>query len=228
MNIFLQKPHHFVRFAQLLMCLSFMFTNPVHAEIKQPSSENFEQNVNKILIVGDSLSSEYGIERNTGWVQGLRARLASQKFNATVINASISGDTTSGGLTRLPNLLKTTQPTVVLIELGGNDALRGLSLKVSELNLLKMIKMAQLSGAKVVVAGMQIPPNYGEQYTNQFKKMYVTITQQTDALLIPFFLAGLETRSDLFISDNIHPNEAAQEIILNNVWPVLVQTLTRP
>ncbi|MDP4589497.1 MAG: arylesterase, partial [Burkholderiaceae bacterium] len=146
----------------------------------------------------------------------------------TVVNASISGDTTSGGLTRLLNLLKTIQPTVVLIELGGNDALRGLSLKVSELNLLKMIKMSQASGAKVVVAGMQIPPNYGEQYTNQFKKMYETITEQTNSFLIPFFLAGLETRSDLFISDNIHPNEAAQNIILNNVWPVLVQALTRP
>jgi acyl-CoA thioesterase I len=228
MNIFLLKPRHFVRLALLLICLIFIHTSPLHAETKQPSSGQKEQQSNKILIVGDSLSSEYGIERNTGWVQRLRTRLAIEKYDATVINASISGDTTSGGLTRLPNLLKTIQPTIVLIELGGNDALRGLSLKVSELNLLKMIKMTQASGAKVVIAGMQIPPNYGEQYTNQFKRLYETITEQTNSLLIPFFLAGLETRSDLFISDNIHPNEAAQDIILNNVWPVLVQALTRP
>ncbi len=232
MNIFLQKPYQMVRLTFVCLWLAFSFTThawatsnssaaPVSSAV--PSATSVQEI--KILIVGDSLSSEYGIVRNTGWVQLLRAKLAQQQINALVINASISGETTSGGLTRLPALLKQHQPSVVLIELGGNDALRGLSLLVSEQNLTDMIKLAQAEGAKVVLAGMQIPPNYGQQYTSQFKKMYETISQNTQTALIPFFLAGLETRSDLFLSDNIHPNEDAQEIILNNVWPTLIKVI---
>jgi acyl-CoA thioesterase-1 len=223
MNIFLQKPYQLVRNTFIFLCISLSLASQSYAVTgAADTSAN-----TKILIVGDSLSSEYGIERHTGWVQLLRAKLAEQNVNAQVINASISGDTTSGGLTRLPALLKAHQPNIVLIELGGNDALRGLSLTVSEMNLTNMIKLSQAAGAKVVLAGMQIPPNYGVQYTTHFKKMYETISINTRAALIPFFLAGLETRSDLFISDNIHPNEAAQEIILNNVWPTLSQVINR-
>jgi len=226
MNILLQKTHQLVRLTFLCLWLNLSFATQAHAAptaTTAPTATNVS--VPKILIVGDSLSSEYGIVRNTGWVQQLRAKLAQQNINAVVINTSISGDTTSGGLTRLPALLKTHQPNLVLIELGGNDALRGLSLTVSEQNLTNMIKLAKAAGAKVVLAGMQIPPNYGEQYTTQFKKMYESISLNTQTALIPFFLAGLETRPDLFISDNIHPNEAAQEIILNNVWHVLIKVI---
>ena len=232
MNIFLQKPYQMLRLTFVCLWLVFSFTTHAFAVSNSsaaplasaaPSATPVQEI--KILIVGDSLSSEYGIVRNTGWVQLLRAKLAQQHINALVINASISGDTTSGGLTRLPALLKQHQPSVVLIELGGNDALRGLSLLITEQNLTDMIKFAQAEGAKVVLAGMQIPPNYGQQYTSQFKKMYETISQNTQTALIPFFLAGLETRPDLFISDNIHPNEAAQEIILNNVWPTLIKVI---
>ncbi len=232
MNIFLQKPYQIVRLTLVSLWLAFGFTtqafatpNSSAAPVASALSVATPVHEIKILIVGDSLSSEYGIVRNTGWVQLLRIKLSQQNINALVINASISGDTTSGGLTRLPALLKQHQPNVVLIELGGNDALRGLSLTTSEQNLTDMIKLAQAEGAKVILAGMQIPPNYGQQYTSQFKKMFETISQNTQTALIPFFLAGLETRSDLFISDNIHPNEAAQEIILNNVWPTLIKVI---
>lgn len=231
MNIFLHKPYQMVLLTFICLWLALSLTT--HAFAAPSSSATLTSDLSaptsvpeiKILIVGDSLSSEYGIVRNTGWVQLLRAKLAQQNINALVINASISGDTTSGGLTRLPALLAQHQPGVVLIELGGNDALRGLSLIVSEQNLTNMIKLVQAEGAKVVLAGMQIPPNYGQQYTSQFKKMYETISQNTQTALIPFILAGLETRPDLFIPDNIHPNEAAQEIILNNVWPTLITVI---
>jgi acyl-CoA thioesterase-1 len=235
MNIFLQIPYQMVRLTCVCLLLALSFTT--HAFAAPNSSAASVASVPptvtpaheiKILIVGDSLSSEYGIVRNTGWVQLLRAKLAQQNIIAMVINASISGDTTSGGLTRLPALLEQHQPSVVLIELGGNDALRGLSLIVSEQNLTKMIKLAQAKGAKVILAGMQIPPNYGQQYTSQFKKMFETISQHTQTALIPFFLAGLETRPDLFLSDNIHPNEAAQEIIINNVWPSFIKVMNEP
>lgn len=180
-----------------------------------------------LLIVGDSLSSEYGIGRQTGWVHLLRNKLAQDKIPVQVINASISGDTTSGGLTRLPALLSEHRPQIVLIELGGNDALRGLSLAMTTENLTKMVQLSQAQGAKVILAGMQIPPNYGIQYTTEFKALYPKVAQQTQSALIPFLLAGLEDRPDLFISDNIHPNEAAQPIILNNVWPILMKQLVR-
>jgi len=179
-----------------------------------------------ILIVGDSLSSEYGIRRNTGWVQLLRERLKSHYPPASeVINASISGDTTSGGVSRLPVLLKKHQPTLVIVELGGNDALRGLSLEMTRANLTNMVVQSQQSGAKVILAGMQIPANYGPAYSEAFKGLYVDIAQQTDAELIPFLLAGLETDRSLFIEDGIHPAEQAQPILLENVWATLAPLL---
>lgn len=175
-----------------------------------------------LLIVGDSLSSEYGIRRGTGWVQLLRERLAeSDAPPVAIINASISGDTTSSGVTRLPTLLAKHQPSVVLIELGGNDALRGLSLDMTRDNLNTMVELSQAAGAEVVLAGMQIPPNYGPAYTKQFRELYRKVAQENNAALVPFFLAGLEIDRSLFIEDGIHPAEHAQPILLNNVWPVL-------
>ncbi len=175
-----------------------------------------------LLIVGDSLSSEYGIRRGTGWVQLLRDKLSqSNKVPVTIINASISGDTTSSGLTRLPTLLTQHEPSIVLIELGGNDALRGLALDMTRANLDKMIDLSHAAGAEVIVAGMQIPPNYGPAYTKQFKDLFPDVAQENNAALIPFFLAGLEMDRSLFIEDGIHPAEHAQQILLDNVWPVL-------
>jgi len=175
-----------------------------------------------LLIVGDSLSSEYGIRRGTGWVQLLRDKLSESDLGpVTIINASISGDTTSSGLTRLPTLLAEHEPSIVLIELGGNDALRGLSLDMTRANLDKMIDLSQAAGAQVIVAGMQIPPNYGPAYTKQFRDLFPDVAQENNAALIPFFLAGLEMDRSLFIEDGIHPAEHAQSILLDNVWPVL-------
>lgn len=182
-----------------------------------------------ILIVGDSLSSEYGIKRQTGWVELLRARLA-QRFPEppAVINASISGDTTSGGLTRLPALLKEHEPAIVIIELGGNDALRGLSLDMTRENLSRMLQLSSEAGAKTVLTGMQIPSNYGPAYTEAFRDLYPEVAESTGAVLVPFFLAGLETDRNLFIEDGIHPSEQAQPILLDNVWPALESLLPTP
>lgn len=183
---------------------------------------------NTMVIVGDSLSSEYGIRRNTGWVQLLRDKMAaSMPTPPRVVNASISGDTTSSGLTRLPALLKEYQPAIVLIELGGNDALRGLSLDMTRDNLTEMITLSQAAGANVILAGMQIPPNYGPAYTKQFRDMFPAVAQQTKAYLIPFLLAGLELDRSLFIEDGIHPAEHAQPILLDNVWTVLEPVIAK-
>lgn len=180
-----------------------------------------------IVIVGDSLSSEYGIRRNSGWVQLLRERLSQQhQIPPMIVNASISGDTTSSGLTRLPALLEKQSPDIVIVELGGNDALRGLSLDMTRKNLLDMIELSQSSGATVVLAGMQIPANYGPAYTKQFRDLFPALATQTGAQLIPFLLAGLETDRDLFISDGIHPAEHAQPLLLENVWAVLEPILS--
>jgi len=179
-----------------------------------------------ILIVGDSLSSEYGIRRNSGWVQLLRQRLdQALPSPPAVVNASISGDTTSGGLTRLPALLERHKPSLVMIELGGNDALRGLALDMTRDNLTKMTTLAKEAGAVVVLVGMQIPPNYGPAYTESFRNLFGEISQSTGAALVPFLLAGLETDRAYFISDGIHPAENAQPKLLDNVWPIIAPLL---
>ena len=209
----------------LLACtLTVLNTN---ARASEPDQQGVAPRAGVILVVGDSLSSEYGIKRSTGWVQLMRNRLKERlKLPPEVINASISGDTTSGGLTRLPALLKQHKPSVVIIELGGNDALRGLSLQMTRQNLQRMIDLAKAAGASVILTGIQIPSNYGPVYTEAFKSLYGEVARQSGALLVPFFLAGLETDRDLFIEDGIHPSEAAQPILLDNVWPAIDQALT--
>lgn len=182
-----------------------------------------------VLVVGDSLSSEYGIRRSSGWVQLLRDRLAGlYPKPPAVINASISGDTTSGGLTRLPALLDEHRPGLVIIELGGNDALRGLALEMTRNNLTEMVQISQKAGAVVIITGIQIPSNYGPAYTKAFKNLYPDIAKATGARLVPFLLAGLETDRNLFIEDGIHPAESAQPILLNNVWPIIEAVLPEP
>jgi len=174
-----------------------------------------------ILVVGDSLSAEYGIARNQGWVARLQKTLDEKAPGHKLVNASISGDTTSGGLSRLPSTLQAHQPTYVIIELGGNDALRGLALSMTQSNLMRMIEMSQAKGAKVLLAGMQIPPNYGQEYAQTFRNLFPSVASQTHAVLIPFFLEGVAQSMELFQPDGIHPNEQAQPIIANTVWKYL-------
>ena len=177
-----------------------------------------------LLVVGDSLSAEYGLKRGTGWVALLEKRLAQEKISATVINASISGDTTSGGRARLPSLLSQHKPKVVVIELGGNDALRGLPLPMTQANLQAMTQAAQAAGAKVLLVGMQVPPNYGQDYTKRFSNTFAEVAKANKAALVPFLLAGVAdgpNASKLFQADRIHPNEAAHPTILNTMWPAV-------
>ena len=177
-----------------------------------------------ILVVGDSLSAEYGLQRGSGWVALLEKRLAQEKIAADVINASVSGDTTSGGRSRLPALLAQHQPAVVIVELGGNDALRGLPLAMTERNLAEMARAAKAAGARVLLAGMQVPPNYGRQYNEDFAALFGKVARAEGTALLPFLLKGVgdaPNATELFQPDRIHPKEAAHPIILGNVWPVL-------
>ena len=177
-----------------------------------------------VLVVGDSLSAEYGLKAGDGWVALLDKRLAGQKKPYRVVNASISGDTTAGGRSRLPAALRTHQPAVVVIELGGNDALRGLPLASTRDNLLAMARAAQEAGAKVVIVGMQVPPNYGSRYAKDFERLFADVARQTRAGLVPFLLKGVADRADAmdwFQPDRIHPLARAHPVMLDNVWPVL-------
>lgn len=177
-----------------------------------------------ILIVGDSLSAEYGLRAGDGWVALLQKRLAEQKKPHRVVNASISGDTTAGGRSRLPAALRTHKPAIVVLELGGNDALRGLPLASTRDNLIAMAKAAQAAGAKVIVVGMQVPPNYGSTYARDFESLFATVARDVKAGLVPFLLKGVADRPDAmdwFQPDRIHPLAKAHPQMLDNVWPAL-------
>ena len=174
-----------------------------------------------VLVLGDSLSSEYGLARGTGWVALLQGRLQAQKIDRVVINASISGETTSGGRARLQSLLDQHRPKVVVLELGGNDGLRGLSLAATEANLRAMILASQKAKADVLLLGMQLPPNYGREYTQQFLALYDKLAKETRSALVPFLLQGVADQIQLFQPDRIHPLASAHPIILENVWPGL-------
>ena len=196
------------------LCLGALFAGPAFADAARKS----------VLVVGDSLSAEYGLARGSGWVALLERRLTEQKLNVGVVNASISGDTTSGGRSRLPALLRQHRPTHVILELGGNDALRGLPLAMTQANLSEMVRASKALGARVVIAGMQVPPNYGRQYGNDFYALFKTVAQTEGASLVPFFLKGVADvpqAESLFQADRIHPREAAHPTLLANVWAVL-------
>ncbi len=181
-----------------------------------------------ILVVGDSLSAEYGLKRGSGWVALLEQRLVKEKIPARVVNASISGDTTAGGLSRLPGLLNQVKPTHVVLELGANDALRGLPLSMTEDNLDFMCQAAQKAGARVLLVGMQVPPNYGSDYTQRFGALFPKVAKQNKTGLVPFLLANVADAPDslrMFQADRIHPKEEAHPLILDNVWPELKKLL---
>jgi len=185
----------------------------------------------RLLVVGDSLSAEYGLRRGAGWVALLEQRLKEEKLAVEVVNASISGDTTAGGLARLPALLQQHRPTHVVIGLGGNDALRGLPLSQTESQLARMVRLSRAAGATVLLVGIQVPPNYGRHYTEQFARMFDKVAREEGTDLVPFLLAGVADRDDAaawFQADRIHPNERAQPLMLDTIWPTLRRQLDSP
>ncbi len=178
-----------------------------------------------VLIVGDSLSAGYGLETGKGWAALLATRMTQQFPHWQVVNASVSGDTTAGGLSRLPALLARDKPAVVVIELGGNDALRGMSLSATQANLTAMVQQSKAQGARVLLLGMEIPPNYGPAYTQRFAAIFPAVAKAEHVGLVPFFLAGVVNHPSWFQADNIHPTAIAQPVMLNTVWPKLLPLL---
>ena len=179
-----------------------------------------------ILVFGDSISAGYGLPRvEQGWVALLQAKLMKEGYGYEVVNASVSGETTAGGLARLPRALSLHHPSVVILELGGNDGLRALPIAPMRANLARMAELSTAAGAKVVLVGMRIPPNYGPQYTEQFSAVYAQIAHDEHLALVPFLLDGIALTPTLMQDDGIHPNGAGQPRLLENVWPVLAPLL---
>jgi acyl-CoA thioesterase-1 len=197
-----------VRFS-IIACLLLAFVRPVAGA--NPT----------IMVVGDSLSSGYGLGAAPSWVAILEDQLAQEAYEYDVVNASIAGDTSSGGLSRLPGLLERHMPAIVIIELGGNDGLRGQPPSLLKSNLARMIELVIASGARPVLAGMQMPPNYGPGYTEQFARVYTTLAAETNVAFVPFLLEGVALHPELMQPDQIHPNPAGQRPMFENVWPVL-------
>ena len=180
-----------------------------------------------LLILGDSLSAGYGMDREHSWVNLLDIRLNESGFSYSILNSSISGDTSQGGLARLSRLLDRYQPEIVIIELGANDGLRGIDPVITRENMSRMIQQSQAVGALVLLAGIKLPPNYGTVYLEQFESIYPDLASEFDTLLVPFFMEGVAFRPDLLQADTIHPNEKGQPVLLDNVWEVLQPALAR-
>lgn len=178
-----------------------------------------------ILVLGDSISAAYGMSLEQGWVALLADQLKEEHPLYTVVNASISGETTAGGLRRLPPLLQEHQPTIVIIELGANDGLRGFPLGTLRRNLATLVRTSQEAGAKVILLPMEIPPNYGSRYTSGFRQSFVQVAEDTDSATTPFVLDGVATNPALMQGDGIHPTAEAQPKLLHNVWPILIEVL---
>jgi acyl-CoA thioesterase-1 len=198
--------------ATLLACLAAV---PSHAE-------------RTIMVFGDSLSAAYGLAANQGWVALLGERIAGDRLPWRVVNASISGETTAGGLRRLPEDIRRHKPSLVVIALGANDALRGQPVAAARANLEEMIRVTRSSRAEPVLVGLMIPPNYGIEYAREFRDLYPQLAKKSRVALVPFLLAGVAERRELFQPDQLHPTAAAQPIILDNVWPTLEPLLRRP
>ena len=179
-----------------------------------------------LLVFGDSLSAAYGIEEADGWVNLLAEKLTTENPDYTVANASVSGETSTGGLARLPAALAEFQPAIVILELGGNDGLRGLPLRMLKDNLTAMVEMCLEAEAEVLLAGIQIPPNYGPRYTEPFYALFGEIAEEKELAFVPFLIDGIPQQPDLMQEDGIHPKAEAQFMILDNVWPVLAPMLS--
>lgn len=178
-----------------------------------------------LLVIGDSLSAGFGLEPGQGWVALLQDRLEAEGYGYRVVNASITGDTTTGGVGRLPRALQLHRPAVVVIELGGNDGLRGTPIPVIRDNMAEMIRLAQQAQARVVLAGLKMPPNYGERYTSAFEAMYAELAARHGVALIGFFMDGVALNPRFMQPDGIHPNAAGQARLLENAWPVIEKQL---
>jgi acyl-CoA thioesterase I len=206
-----------IRFIRLV--LVFVWFWPAGAEGAVPRT---------IVVLGDSLSAGYGLKIQEGWVTLLSQRLASEGYGYKVVNASVSGETTQGGLARLPRVLELHKPEIVIIELGGNDGLRGLPLATSRENLRRAIALAQGARARVVLLGMMIPPNYGKRYADEFRDMYSTLASSFSLALVPFLLDRVALDPGLMQPDGIHANARGQPLMLENVWPKLKPLLVAP
>ncbi|WP_455209950.1 arylesterase [Kaarinaea lacus] len=202
-------------FLSVVVCLFFSFSSAAASE-----TEN-KFHPPTIVVFGDSLSSAFGIDQNEGWVHLLQQRLSTRYYLANVINASISGETTQGGLSRIAQVLDSHQPDIVLLELGGNDGLQGLPLSLMKDNLERIIQIIQSKNTKILLVGIHLPPNYGKFYTQQFHQTYVELAQKHDLSFVPFLLEGVATNLELMQDDGIHPKANAQKQILDNVWPHL-------
>ncbi|NND44197.1 MAG: arylesterase [Xanthomonadales bacterium] len=178
-----------------------------------------------ILIVGDSISAGYGMTLDESWPRLLQDRLDREGLSYRVVNASITGETTQGGLARLPGLLERHRPEIVVLELGGNDGLRGLDIRATRENLAMMIRDSQAAGATVLLTGIQLPPNYGERYTRLFRDLYAELAEQNGTLLVPFLLEGVALEAGMMQADGIHPSVAAQPVLLDHVWTALSAVL---
>jgi len=200
----------------VIITTSIVLTTPAFAASKQAT----------VLVLGDSLSAAYKIPLKQGWVSLLRQQLnTNSSTQYHVVNASVSGETSAGGLARLPQLLSLHQPDIVIIELGGNDGLRGYPLKTLQQNLTTMVTLSEQAQAKVLLLGIQIPPNYGKRYTQGFKQVYPAVASKMEVALVPFFLEGVALKRELMLTDGIHPNAKAQPLLTQTVWEYLAQLL---
>lgn len=195
----------------LICLLSILWLHPVNA-------------AKKIVILGDSLSASYGVVANKSWVSLLQSRLAKSKLDYQVINLSVSGDTTQNGLTKVARVIAL-KPDLVLLELGGNDGLRGLSIKLIQSNLAKIIEALQAEKIKVLLIGVRMPPNYGPDYTKEFESVYQSLAKKYELPIVPQILSGIGGNRELMQADGIHPNEKAQDKVLDNIWEVLAEIL---
>lgn len=208
----------------LLLLSMLVSSQALAAEIACPVDG---QGAPVVLIVGDSLSAGYGIDLSQRWTELLQQRFDEQGYEYRVVNASISGDTTSGGLTRLRTALPKFKPALVVIELGGNDGLRGFPIRTMRKNIEGMIELSTAAGARVALLGMRIPTNYGQRYADSFHEVYASLADQFDTALVPFFLDGVALDESLMQADGIHPNAGAQARLLDNAWPAIKEGLAK-
>lgn len=213
------------RLFSLLVLLMLPFLLLVTTQVQADDSSQSKQT---LLVLGDSISAGYGLRQGQGWVNLLDKRLKEQGYNTQVINASISGETTQGGLTRLPALLRQHKPDLVLLELGGNDGLRGLPLHLMQNNLSRMIDLTRQAKATPMLLGIQLPPNYGRRYTSAFAAVYPKVAEQKQVVVVPFILEKIAIYPDLMQDDGIHPKAEAQRQLLDNIWPSLKPLLKIP
>ena len=205
-----------------LSCLGLLLILPTSA-----FAQTTDISTPTILVYGDSLSAAYGIPQQQGWAALLQKKLNDEGYAYKVMNASISGETTSGGLSRMKAKLAETKPAIVILALGANDGLRGLPIREMTVNLNTMIESSKKSGAKVLLLGMKIPPNYGLNYTNAFSQTYIQLSQVHKISLVPFMLENVAAKAKLIQDDGLHPNALGQPIILDNIWPALKPILKK-